>query len=73
MIRLLNVWNLVKMNINKLEHKELLNNLDKLIVHILKTQNIFSFHQLLDHIPQEYKELKINWYIKEKYNDLVRK
>ena len=36
-------------------------------------QNIFSFHQLLDHIPQEYKELKINWYIKEKYNDLVRK
>ena len=61
------------MSINELEHKELLTNLDKLIVRILKTQNIFNFNQLLDHIPQEYKDLKINWYIKEKYKDLIRK
>tara|TARA_R100000742_G_C4272206_1_gene91327 strand:+ start:878 stop:1075 length:198 start_codon:yes stop_codon:yes gene_type:complete len=61
------------MNINKLEHKELLAGLDKLIVRILKTQNIFNFSQLLDYIPNEYKELNLNWYIKDKYKELIHK
>ena len=60
------------MNLNKLEHNELLTNLDKLIIRLLKTENIFNVDQLLDYIPKEYRNLKIDWYIKAKYKDLTR-
>lgn len=59
------------MNLNKLEHNELLTNLDKLIIRLLKTENIFNVDQLLDYIPKEYRNLKIDWYIKAKYKDLT--
>ena len=59
------------MNLNKLEHNELLTNLDKLIIRLLKTENIFNVEQLLDYIPKEYRNLKIDWYIKAKYKDLT--
>ena len=59
------------MNLNKLEHNELLTNLDKLIIRLLKTENIFNVDQLLDYIPKEYRNLKIDWYIKAKHKDLT--
>ena len=46
-------------------------NLDKLIIRLLKTENIFNVDQLLDYIPKEYRNLKIDWYIKAKYKDLT--
>lgn len=45
--------------------------LDKLICKVYSEHNIKSYRELKDKLPKEWVDIGLNWYIHEKYKDLL--